>query len=200
MDERVVQWGRPSFISRPAVPSLVPLLARRYPRKMKPELLLFLMLAAGAVGTACGADAGSSSTAGAGGGDSTTVGTVGSSSQTGVGSSGTGAGAGTTSGAGGSGGGPADCAATAACGNFGGGCIKCAAKTACAAEYTACFNNAPCKAYSACIEPCGVKDVDCLQQCQNQSPTGATEYLALIRCVICGDCVTLCEHAPDTCN
>lgn len=118
--------------------------------------------------------------------------------QTSVGTGSTG-----TSGSGGGGsgaGGAMDCAASTTCGNFGAGCIKCAAKTACAAEYKACFDDAPCKAYSLCIAPCGAKDINCLQQCMNQSPGGATEYQALSRCVICGDCVTLCDHAPDTCN
>jgi hypothetical protein len=107
-----------------------------------------------------------------------------------------------TSGSAGGGGGsdPTDCAASTTCGNFGDGCIKCAAKTACAAEYKVCFEDAPCKAYSLCIEPCGAKDINCVQLCANQSPAGATEYQALSRCVICGDCVTLCDHAPDTCN
>ena len=172
---------------------------------MKLELLLFLMIAAGAVGTACGADAGPAMLPGPGGSASTSAGTVGSSAQTGDGATGTvtagTSGSGTGSGAGGGGGGaPSSCADTATCGNFGVGCIKCAAKTACAAEYTACFDDAPCKAYSTCIAPCGVKQLDCLQLCQNQYPAGATEYQALTRCVICGDCVTLCEHAPDICN
>ncbi len=107
----------------------------------------------------------------------------------------------TSGGSGGAGSGyPADCATTAECGNFGGGCIKCASKTACVAEYEACFDDVPCKAYSLCIEPCGAKELDCLQQCQNSYPSGATKYQALTRCVICGDCVTLCDHAPDICN
>ena len=181
---------------------LVPPRTRRYLLKMKLEPLLFLMIAAGAVGTACGADAGPSMPAGSGGGTSTSVGTVGSTAQTGSGASGTVAatGSGTGSGVGGGGGAPASCAATATCGNFGGGCIKCAATTACATEYTACFDDASCKAYSGCIEPCGPKQLDCLQLCENQNPTGAMKYQALIRCVICGDCVTLCDHAPDICN
>jgi hypothetical protein len=175
---------------------------------MKLKLLFFSMIAAGAAGTACGASASSSGTGevtGGGGsdgstttGDSATAAQSGS-AQAGAGSSGTSG----TSGAGGGGGGggfPANCADTADCGNFGGGCIKCAAKSACAAEYQACFDDAPCKAYSLCIEPCGAKELDCLQKCQNQYPSGATEYQALIHCVICGDCSTLCVHAPDTCK
>jgi hypothetical protein len=170
---------------------------------MKLELLLFLMIAAGAVGTACGASGGPDLPTGAGGSGSTAVATATSSAQSGP-STGTGATSGSGTGVGstgvGGGGGASSCAAAATCGNFGDGCIKCAAKTACAAEYTACFDDAQCKAYSACIEPCGVKQLDCLQLCQNQYPVGATEYQALTRCVICGDCVTLCDHAPDTCK
>jgi hypothetical protein len=170
---------------------------------MKLELLLFLMIAAGAVGTACGAsDQGPPGPPGSGGSGSTSTVTTGTSVTSGAGV--TGSGSSGTSGSGGSAGGgggfPTDCAATATCGNFGGGCIKCAAKTACVAEYQACFSDAPCKAYSLCIEPCGAKELDCLQACENQYPTGATEYQALSRCVICGDCAALCEHPPDTCN
>jgi hypothetical protein len=169
---------------------------------MKLELLLFLMIAAGAVGTACGADAGPEMP-GSGGSGSTSTGTsaMASAAQTGSGSTGTGSASTGGSGGNGSGGGePIDCAATATCGNFGGGCIKCAAKKTCVAEYKACFDDAPCKAYALCIEPCGAKELDCLQQCQNTYPSGATEYQALTRCVICGDCVALCDHAPDICN
>jgi hypothetical protein len=171
---------------------------------MKLELLLFLMIAAGSVGTACGASA-SSSGAGAGpggfggSGESTSTGDSATAAQTGSAQSGTGSsGTGAVGGAGG--GFPTDCAATATCGNFGAGCIKCAAKTACATEYQACFDDAPCKAYSACIEPCGAKQLDCLQLCANQYPGGATKHQTLIHCVICGDCSTLCEHSPDTCK
>ncbi len=168
---------------------------------MKLEFLLFLMIAAGAVGTACGASQQSGAvSAGSGGGGSTATGTSGTSTGSGTGTGSTGT-SGTSGGSGGGGSGlPTDCAAAATCGNFGDGCIRCAAKTACAAEYQACFDNAPCKAYSLCIEPCGSKDVDCLQLCENQNPSGATEYQALSRCVICGDCAALCEHPPDACN
>jgi hypothetical protein len=117
----------------------------------------------------------------------------------GTGSAGT-SGSGGAGGGGDADGGAMDCAASTTCGNFGAGCIKCAVKTACAAEYKACFDDAPCKAYAVCIGQCPAKDINCLQLCMNQSPGGATEYQALTRCVICGDCVTLCDHAPDTCN
>ncbi len=95
---------------------------------------------------------------------------------------------------------PANCADTGECGNFGAGCIKCAAKAACSVEYDACLNDAPCKAYSLCLDKCGPKDLDCAQLCANESPSGAAEYQALTRCVLCGDCAALCDHAPDTCK
>lgn len=173
---------------------------------MKLERLLFSMIAAGVVGTACGAyDEGSASMGGVGGsgGD---VGTTGTAAATGSGETGSGVGAGSggTGGDSDSGGGggafPADCAETASCGNFGAGCIKCVTKAACSAEYHACFDHAPCKAYSYCIEQCGPKALDCMQQCENQNASGAAEYKALIHCVICGDCATLCDHAPDICK
>jgi len=164
---------------------------------MKLELLLFLTIAAGA---ACGADAGSSSAGGVGGGG-------GGGGQMGTGQAATsgqtaeGAATGTSGGATGAGGGsPVSCADTAECGNFGGGCVKCASKSSCAAEYQACFDDMPCKSYSLCIAPCGAKELDCLQACETQFPNGATEYQALTRCVICGDCMALCEHAPDICK
>ena len=124
-----------------------------------------------------------------------------SAGQTGSGSGWAGS-SGTSGGGVGGGGGafPADCAETGSCGNFGGGCIKCASKVACSVEYNACFDHMPCKSYSFCLEQCGPKDLDCLQQCENQNPGGAAEYQALIHCVICGDCATLCDHAPDTCK
>jgi hypothetical protein len=182
-----------------SAPWLVPALARRYLRRMKLERLLFLMIVAGAVGTACSADwAPEPSGSGGSGGAKWMTGAVDttSSGQSGSGTSGTGFSA--TSGGGG--GDPASCAAMGECGNFGAGCIKCAAKVACSVEYDACFNDAPCKAYSLCIDACGPKDLDCAQLCVNQSPGGASEYQALIHCVLCGDCSTLCEHAPETCK
>ena len=190
-------------------PWLVPPRAQRYLPRMKLERLLFLIIAAGAVWTACGAyDEASSSAGGVGGsgsgGDDGAVVTAGA-----TGSGQTGSGSGWSSSTGTSGGGgsgddggvfPADCAETASCGNFGAGCIKCASQVACSAEYHSCFDHAPCKAYSYCIDQCGPKELDCMQQCENANPGGATEYKALIHCVICGDCATLCEHAPDICK
>lgn len=171
---------------------------------MKLERLLFLMIAAGVVGTACGAELSSPTSSGVGGsGGGLETGTVGTTT---AGQTGSATGSATSGGSGGSGSGggggafPADCAEMDSCGNFGAGCIKCASKVACSAEYNACFDHAPCKAYSFCIEQCGPKDLDCLQQCENQNPGGAAEYQALIHCVICGDCATLCDHAPDTCK
>lgn len=181
-------------------PWLVPARARRYVRRMKLERLLFLMIASGAIGAACSADwAPEPNGSGGSTGETGTTGATdtGSTGQSGSGTSGTGS-SGTSSGVGG--GFPASCADTGECGNFGAGCIKCAAKVACSAEYDACFNDAPCKAYSLCLDDCGPKDLDCAQLCVNQSPEGAAEYQALIHCVLCGDCSTLCEHAPDTCK
>ena len=137
---------------------------------------------------------------GGSGGDVGTTGTAAATSggQTGSGAGGDGAGSGGTGGGGGAF--PADCAETASCGNFGAGCIKCATKEACSAEYHACFDHAPCKAYSLCVDPCGPQDLDCMEQCENQNHVGAAQYQALIHCVICGDCATLCDHAPDICK
>ncbi|MEO5730520.1 MAG: hypothetical protein ABI134_14905 [Byssovorax sp.] len=183
-------------------PWLVPPRAQRYLQRMKLERLLFLMIAAGAVGTACGADLSSPSSSGVGGsGGGLETGTVGTTT---AGQSGSATGSATGSDGSGSGGGggafPADCADMESCGNFGAGCIKCASKVASNDEYHACFDHAPCKAYALCLEQCGPKDLDCLQQCENQNPGGAAEYQALIPCEICGDCATLCDHAPDTCK
>ena len=186
-------------------PWLVPPRAQRYLQKMMLERLLFLTIAAGAVGTACGADLSSPSTGGVGGSggalETETVDTA-STGQSGSGTGVAGSTATSGSGVGGVVGGalPADCAEMDSCGNFGAGCIKCASKVACSVEYHACFDHAPCKAYSFCIEQCGPKGLNCLQQCENQNPDGAAEYQALIHCVICGDCATLCDHAPDTCK
>ena len=165
------------------------------------ERLLFLMIATASAGTACSVTAGSSSAGSGGGGDfdgQTGTGPP-AAGQTGTGS-GTSDGAGGGSGAGGSGGFPADCADSTECGNFGGGCVKCASKSSCETEYVACFGDLPCKSYSFCITSCAAKDLDCVQVCENQFPSGAAEYQALTRCVVCGDCVALCEHAPDICK
>jgi hypothetical protein len=182
-------------------PWLVPPRAQRYLLTMKLERLLFLMIAAGALGTACGADLASSSAGGVGGnGGALETSSVGATSAGQTGSGTGGAGSSATSGGGSGGAFPANCAETGSCGNFGAGCIKCASKVACSVEYHACFDHMPCKSYSFCLEQCGPKDLDCLQQCENQNPGGAAEYQALIHCVICGDCATLCDHAPDTCK
>lgn len=188
-------------LCRGSAPRLVPLLARRYLRAMKLDCLLFLMIAAGAVGTACSADAEPIGTGGFGGQVVGSVGTgTGEATATGQSGSGT-SGPSSTGTSGGSGGAfPTNCADTGECGNFGAGCIKCAAKAACSAEYDACFNDAPCKAYSLCLDKCVPKDLECAQLCANESPSGAAEYQALTRCVLCGDCAVLCEHAPDTCK
>jgi len=183
-------------------PWLVPPRAQRYLPRMKLERFLFSMIAAGAVGTACGADMWEPSTgSGGSGGD---IGTTGTAVTAGTGQTGSGVGGASSTGTSDSGGGggafPADCAETASCGNFGAGCIKCASKVACSAEYHACFDHAPCKAYSFCADQCGPKQLDCMQQCENDNPDGAGEYKALIHCVICGDCAALCEHAPDICK
>jgi hypothetical protein len=165
---------------------------------MKLELLLLLMIGAGAAGTSCGADAGSSSVGGVGGGGGSggQMGTAtgATSGQIAVG------GATGTSGGGVGGGFPANCADTLECGNFGAGCVKCASQSSCAIEYQKCFKDEPCKSYSVCIAPCGVKELECLQACATQFPNGAVEYQALTHCVICGDCVALCDHAPDLCK
>jgi hypothetical protein len=173
---------------------------------MKLEHLLFLMIATAAGGAACSVAESSSSTGsfgGGGGGDfdgQTGTGPPATSGSTDSAPSATGVGAGGVGGGGGGGGFPANCADTTECGNFGGGCVKCASKSSCAAEYQACFGDLPCKSYSFCVTSCAAKDLDCLQVCENQFPSGAAEYQALTRCVICGDCVALCEHAPDICK
>jgi hypothetical protein len=163
---------------------------------MKLEHLLFLMIATTAAGTACSVTADSSSAGSFGGGLEGPTGT----GPPAPGQTGSGSGGADSSGLGGSGGFPSSCADTVECGNFGGGCVKCASKSSCVAEYQACFEDLPCKSYSLCIAPCGTKELECLQACENEFPTGSAKYGALTRCVICGDCVALCDHAPDICK
>lgn len=73
-------------------------------------------------------------------------------------------------------------------------CLTCALNGPCIAEATQCFETNPdCVAFNNCLGACGPNDQNCVNACVSAHMDGLQDFLAVIQCGICTECVTDCS-------